>query len=99
MVVRPVEAFRSGDLECLLKEAQLNACRWELEAKEAVDRAAWAEAERDASRHVATIARLETDAAVSAWAQMEIELARVQRALNASEGIRLKAESELNSVQ
>ena len=57
-----------------LKEAQLNAQHWELEAKEAVDKAARAEAERDASRHEATMARLEAEAAGSAWAQMESEL-------------------------
>ena len=36
-------------LNASLKEAQLNARRWELETKEAVDRAARAEAERGAS--------------------------------------------------
>ena len=51
-----------------LNEAQLNARCWELEAKEVVDRAAGAEAKRDAARHEAAIARLETDAAGSAWA-------------------------------
>ena len=43
--------------------------------------------------------RLETDAAGNARAQMEFELARVQRALIASKGVRQKAESELDSVQ
>ena len=60
-----------------LKEAQLNARHWELEAKEAVDRVAQAETKRDAARHEAAMARLETDAAGSAWAQMESELTRV----------------------
>ena len=55
----------------------MNARRWELEAKEAVDRVTWAEAERDASRHEATMARMETDVAGSARAPMESELARV----------------------
>ena len=45
------------------------------------------------------MAWLETDAAGSAQAQMESELARVQRALTASEGVRMKAESELDSIQ
>ena len=81
-----------------LSEAQLNARRWELEVKEDMDRAAWAKAERDAARHKAAMARLETDSAGSARAQMESELARVQRALTASEGVRLKAESELDYV-
>ena len=64
-----------------------------------MDRATRAEAERDAARHEAAMAQLETDAAGSARAQMEFELARVQRALTASEGIWLKAESELDYVQ
>ena len=34
-------------LNASLKEAQLNARRWELEAKEVVDKVAQAEAERD----------------------------------------------------
>ena len=68
-----------------------------MEFKETVDRAARAEAERDASRYEVAMARLETDAG-SAQAQMESELARVQRALTASEGVRLKTESELDSI-
>ena len=36
-------------LNASLKEAQLNARSWELEAKEAVNKAARAEAERDAA--------------------------------------------------
>ena len=61
-------------LNASLKETRLNARRWELEAKEAVDRAARAEAERDAARHEVAMVRLETDAG-SARAQMEFELA------------------------
>ena len=61
-------------LDASLKEAQLNARRWELEAKEAMDKAARAKAERDAARHETVMARLETEAAGSAWAQMESEL-------------------------
>ena len=45
------------------------------------------------------MAWLETEGVGSARAQMESELARVQCALTASEGIRLKAESELDFVQ
>ena len=77
----------------------MNARRWELEAKEAMDREARAEVERDAAQHEAAMARLETDAAGSARAQMESELAQVQHALTASEGIRLKTESELLSIR
>ena len=81
-----------------LKEAQLNARRWELEAKEVVDKAARAEAEGDATRHETVMARLETKAAGSAREQMESELTRVQCALTTSKGGRLKAESELDYV-
>ena len=48
-----------------LKEAQLNAWHWELEAKEVVDKASRAEAERDAALHEAAMARLEADLAGS----------------------------------
>ena len=45
-------------LNTSLKEAQLNARHWELEAKEAVDKATRVEAEMDASRHGASEGRL-----------------------------------------
>ena len=65
-----VQSGLSGQesLDASLKEAQLNARRWELEAKEAVDKAAWAgaEAERDAARHKTVMAQLENEAAGSA---------------------------------
>ena len=73
-------------LNASLNEARLNSRRLELEVKEDVDRAARAEAERDATRYKLVMARLETDAG-SALAQMEFELARVQRALTTSEGV------------
>ena len=60
-----------------MKEAQSKARRWELEARDAVDRAAGAEAEMDAARHEVVMAQLETDMASSALAQMESELTRV----------------------
>ena len=43
-------------LDASLKEAQLTSRCWELEAKEAVDKAARAEAERDAARHETVMA-------------------------------------------
>ena len=45
------------------------------------------------------MARLETEAEGSAWAQVEYKLTWVQCALTTSEGGWLKAESELDSVQ
>ena len=68
--------------------------RLELEAKESAERAAWAEAERDGARHEATMDKLQIEWAVNARAQVESELARVQRALAVAENARLKAESE-----
>ena len=41
--------FDQESLDASLKEAQSSARRWELEAREAVDKAARAEAERDAT--------------------------------------------------
>ena len=73
--------------------------RLELEAKEAADRAARVETERDAARHEVAMARLKIQAAGSARAQVELELSRVQSALTTSEGCQLKAESELGSIQ
>ena len=48
-----VQSGLSGEesLDASLKEAQLNARRWELDAKEVVDKAARAKVERDATRH------------------------------------------------
>ena len=66
-------------------EAKSKSRRLELEAREAVERATRAEAERDAARHEVAMARLEIYALGSARAQMKSELARVQRALAASE--------------
>ena len=73
--------------------------RLELEAKEAVDRAARAKTERDVVRHEMAMVRLEIEVAGSARAQVELELSQVQSALSISEGSWLKAESELGSVQ
>ena len=77
-----------------LKEAEL-ACRGlELKAKESAKRAARAEAERDAARHEAMMAKLEIEGVVNTRAHIESELARVQRALAVAKSARLKAESE-----
>ena len=73
--------------------------RLELEAKGATDKAAQAEVKRDTARHEMEMARLETEAAGNARAQVELELSRVQWALATSEGGQLKAESELDSIR
>ena len=49
-------------LDASLKEAKHSSRRWKLEAKEAVERAVRAEAERDAARHETAMARLEIEA-------------------------------------
>ena len=46
--------------------------------------------ERDAARHEVSMARLDAEAARSAWAQVESELAKVQHAFAASEDARHK---------
>ena len=74
-----------------LKQAELACRRLELEAKESAERAARAEAERDAALHEATMAKLSTEGALSTQAQVETELARVQRALGLAEEARQKS--------
>ena len=76
------------------------ACRrLELEAKESVERATRAEAERDAARHEAAMAKLEIEGAVNTRVQMESELTRVQRSLAVAKSARLKAEFECDVAQ
>ena len=81
-------------LDASLNEAQLSSRRWELEAKEVMERAVRAETERDAARHEADMARLEIDSMSCAQAQVEGELSCVQDVLVAAEDARLKANSE-----
>ena len=57
-----------------------------------------AESKRDTAHHEVAMARLETEVAGSARAQMEFELARVQRALATSEDAQQKVESELDGA-
>ena len=60
-----------------LVKAESNSRRWENEAKESVEKMARAEVERDDARHGASMARMDADAAGSAKAKVESELARV----------------------
>ena len=82
-----------------LKEAELMCRDLELEAKESVEKAAQVEAERDAARHEAAMAKLQIEGAVNTRAQVESELSRVQRALAVAENARLKAEFERGVAQ
>ena len=77
-----------------LKEAELACRRLELGAKESVERAAQAEAERDAARHEVAMAKLEIEGAINTRAQVEYELTQVQHAVAIAEGARMKAESK-----
>ena len=85
-------------LSASLMEAEASSRNWESEAKEVIERAVRAEAERDVARHEASMARLDAEAAGSARAQVESELARVHHALAASEEARRKAEDEANHL-
>ena len=82
-----------------LKEAELACRHLELGAKESAERAAWAEAERDAARYKAAMAKLEIEGVVNTRAQMESELTRVQHALAVAESAHLKVESEHDAAQ
>ena len=86
-------------LSASLMEAKSKSMRLELEAREIVERASCAEAESDVARHEVEMAQLEIDAAGNARAQMEFELARVQRGLAALEDARWKMEFELDVAQ
>ena len=77
-----------------LAEAESSSRRWENEAKGRVERMARAEAERDVARHDASMTRMDANAAGSARAKVEFELARVQKALAIAEEARRKAEDE-----
>ena len=74
-------------------------CRLELGAKESIERAARAEAERDAALHETVMAKLEIEGAVNTRAQVEYELIRIQRVVAVAEGARMKAESEREAAQ
>ena len=91
--------FDQETLDASLKEAQLSSQYWELEAKEAMERAVWAEAERDVARHEATMARLEIEAMSDARALVEGELAVVRRVSAVVEDARLKEDSQRDAAQ
>ena len=55
--------------------------------------------ERDTARHETAVARLEIEAMSGAWAQVEVELARVRGVSIATEDARLKADSECDTAQ
>ena len=85
-------------LSASLAEAESSSRRWENEAKESVEKVAQAEVERDASRHKASMARMDADAVGSVRANVESELARVQNALAVVEEARRMAEDEASHL-
>ena len=95
-----VAALRSigFTLSVFLAEAESRSRRWEKEAKEGVEKVARAKAERDVARHKASMTRIDVDAARSARAKVEFELARVQNALVVSAEARRKAEDEVSCL-
>ena len=74
-----------------LKQAELSCRRLELEARES--------AERDAAYHEVAMAKLAAEGALSTRAQVELELARVQRALGLAEEARRKAKFDHGAAQ
>ena len=82
-----------------LKKAELECCHLELEAREFAGRAARAEPKRDVACYKAAMAKLATEGAVNTRAQIESELARVQRALALTEEARRRAELDCGAAQ
>ena len=82
-----------------LKKDELACRRLELEARESAERAAPTESERDAACHEAAMAKLATEGAINTRAQIDSELARVQRALVLVEEARRRAEFEHGAAQ
>ena len=85
-------------LSASLAKAESSSRGWENEAKGRVERMARAEAERDAARHDALMAHMDADAAGSAKAKVESELARVKNALAIVEEARRKADDEVSRL-
>ena len=71
---------------------------WEKEAKENVEKVARAEVEKEAARYEASMACMDADAAGSAKAKVESELAKVQNALAVFEEARRKVEDEASHL-
>ena len=85
-------------LNASFNETESRSRCWEKEAKEGIKKVAQAEAERDAARHKASMARMDANAARSTKTQVESELVRVQNALAVSEEARRKAEDEASRL-
>ena len=86
-------------LDASLKETQHSSRRWDLEAKEATDRAVRAEEERDAGQHETVMARLKIELMSGARAQVEAELAHVWGVSATAKDARLKADSQRDAAQ
>ena len=85
-------------LSASLYEAESRSRLWEKEAKEGVEKVALVEAERDATRHEASMASMDVNAVGRARAKVESELGRVQHALAILEEVRREAEDEASRL-
>ena len=85
-------------LSASLAKAESSSRRWENEAKGSFERMSRAKAERDATRHDAFMAHMVADAAGSARAKVESELARVQNALAVAAVARWKADDKVSRL-
>ena len=85
-------------LSAFLAETESNSRCWENEARGSVERMARVKAKKDAARHDALMARMDSDVAGKARARVESELARVQNALVATDKVRQKADNEVSCL-
>ena len=85
-------------LRSSLAEAESNSQRWENEARGSVERMSRPEAERDAARHDALMARMDADTVRSSKAKVKFELTRVQNALAVAEEAKRKVDDEVSCL-
>ena len=94
----PIDHFLHRVLSASLIEAESSSRHWENEARGSAEKMARAEAERDAARPDALMARMDADAVGSTRAKVESKLARVQNALAVAEEARRKADDEVSCL-
>ena len=87
------EHFIIADLRCLVSSSVRPS------GGPIVEASSWVQAERDAPRHEAAMAKLQIEEAINTLSQVKSKLARVQRALAVAENACLKGESERGVAQ
>ena len=85
-------------LSASLAEAESSSRRWENEVKGSIENMARAKADRAATHHDASMARMDADVAGNTRAKVEFELARVQNALVVAKEARWKAKKEASRL-